>query len=147
LNSSDCFIVRKASNIIVSHLGYDGAPQHVENQRRLPLEVFADTMLMLPSWIEDVGLLFLHLGKVTHSFPNLHFCIVKTNERSKVLECSSETFPTSHPHQTLIFYVKFKCGIELTNDGLIPIVPKLHHLAKTHALEVLDQVIDAWEFF
>ena len=33
------------------------------------------------------------------------------------------------------------------NDGLIPIVPELHHLAKTHALKTLDQVINAWEFF
>ena len=38
-------------------------------------------------------------------------------------------------------------GVELTNDGLIPIVPELHHLAKTHALKTLDQVINAWEFF
>ena len=33
------------------------------------------------------------------------------------------------------------------NDGLIPIVPELHHIAKTQAPETLDQVIDAWEFF
>ena len=33
------------------------------------------------------------------------------------------------------------------NDGLIPIVPELHHLAKTHAPKTLNQVIDAWEFF
>ena len=33
------------------------------------------------------------------------------------------------------------------NDGLIPIVPELHHLAKTHSLETFDQVLNAWEFF
>ena len=103
-------------------------------------------MLMLPSWIEDVGLLFLHFGKVIHIFPSLCFCIVKTNERSKVLELSSETFLASHPRQTLIFHVNLKCGVELTNDRLIPIVPELHHLAETHTLETLDQVINAWEF-
>ena len=33
------------------------------------------------------------------------------------------------------------------NHRLIPIVPKLHHLVKTHAPKTLDQVIDVWEFF
>ena len=46
-----------------------------------------------------------------------------------------------------IFHVNFMSGVELTNDGLIPIVPELHHFAKTHALEMLNQVLDAWEFF
>ena len=109
--------------------------------------MLASTMLMLPSWIEDIGLLLLHHGKVTHRFPSFHFCIIKTNERSKVLEQSSETFLASHPCQMLIFHVNLKCGVELTNDGLIPIVPELHHLVETHALETLDQVINTWEFF
>ena len=104
-------------------------------------------MLILPSWIEDIGLLLFYGGKVTHRLPSLHFCIIKTNEISKVLEQSSKTFLVSHPHQMLIFYVNLKCGIELMNDRLIPIVPELHHLAKTHAPEMLDQVLDAWEFF
>ena len=126
------------NNIKVSHLRYDGAPQHAEDQGRIPLQILVGTMLMLPSWIEDIGLLLLHGWKVTHRLPNLHFCIIKTNERSKVLELSSETFLASHPRQTLIFHVNLKCGVELANDGLIPIVPEPHHLAKTHALEVLD---------
>ena len=86
MNGPDCFKVRKANDIIVSHLGHDGAPQHAKDQGWIPLEVFANTMLMLPSWIKDVGLLFLHLGKVTHRFPSLHFHIVKPNEISEVLE-------------------------------------------------------------
>jgi hypothetical protein len=100
--------------------------------------MLASTMLMLPSWIEEIGLLLLHCGKVTHRFLNLHFCIIQTNERSKVLEKSSEAFLASHPHQMLILCVNLKCGIELMNNRLIPIVPKLHHLAKTHALATLD---------
>ena len=85
-NSSDPLIVGKVNNIKVSHLRYDGAPQHAEDQGRIPLQILAGTMLMLPSWIEDIGLLLLHHEKVTHGFPSLHFCIIKTNERSKVLE-------------------------------------------------------------
>jgi hypothetical protein len=105
--------------------------------------MLASTMMMLPSWIEDIGLLLLHRGKVTHRFLSLHFCIIQTNERSKVLEQSSETFLASHPRQTLILCVNLKCGAELTNNRFVPIVPELHHLAKTHALETLDQILNA----
>ena len=108
--------------------------------------MLASTMLMFPSWIEDIGLLPLHCWKVTHRFPSFHFFIIETNERRKVLERSNEAFFASHPRQTLILHVNFKSGVELTNNRLIPIVSKLHHLAKTHALEMLDQVLDAWEF-
>ena len=47
----------------------------------------------------------------------------------------------------LIFHVNLKCGVELTNDGLIPIMLELHHLVETYTSETLDQVINAWEFF
>ena len=47
----------------------------------------------------------------------------------------------------LIFHVNLKSGVELMNNGLIPIMPELHHLVKTHAPKTLDQVIDVWEFF
>ena len=33
------------------------------------------------------------------------------------------------------------------NNRLIPIMLELHHLAKAHASEMLDQVLDVWEFF
>ena len=103
-------------------------------------------MLLFPSWIEDIGLLRLHCWKVTHIFPSLHFYIVETNERSKVLKRNDEAFPASHPCQTLVLHVNLKSGEELMNNGLIPIVLELHHLVKTHALEFLDQVLDAWKF-
>ena len=47
----------------------------------------------------------------------------------------------------LIFHVNLKSGVELMNNGLIPIMPELHHLVKTHAPKALDQVVDVWEFF
>ena len=144
-NSSVQLIVGKANSIGVPHFRHHGMPQHTEDQGRIPLQMLASTMLMFHSWIKDIGLLPLHCWKVTHRFPSFHFCIVETNERSKVLERSNEVFLASHPRQTLILHVNFKSGIELMNNGLIPIVPKLHHLVKTHDPKLLDQVLDAWE--
>ena len=86
LDSLNHLIVGKVNNIGVSHLRHDGMPQHAEDQGRIPLQMLASTMLMFPSWIEDIGLLPLHCWKVTHRFPSLHLCIVETNERSKVLK-------------------------------------------------------------
>ena len=31
------------------------------------------------------------------------------------------------------------------DSRIIPIVPELHHLVKTHDPKLLDQVLDAWE--
>ena len=109
--------------------------------------MLARTMLMFPSWIKGIGLLPLHCQKVTHRFPSFHFYIIKTNERSKVLEQSNEAFLAIHPRQMLILLVNFKSGVKLMNNRLIPIMPELHHLMKAHASEILDQVLDAWEFF
>ena len=102
-------------------------------------------MIMFSIYIEDIGLMLLHRRNIPHRFPSLHLFIVKTNESSKLPERSSKDFLASHPSQKFILHVNLKSDVELTDSGFIPIVAELHHLAKTHDPELLDQVLDAWK--
>ena len=72
--------------------------------------------------------------------------VIKLDHVYKLCEGSLELALPSHPLDSLLLMVHLKCGIELMNDGLIPIVPELHHLVETHTPESLYQVINVWEF-